>query len=62
MGASLATEPKLTRQHTPKASPPSPSPRTRYDSPAGMPLFLQRSPLAINQPDDVYEQEADSTA
>lgn len=47
----------------PEAAAPAPlSAEADLGTPAGMPLFLQRAPLEVNEPGDIYEQEADRAA
>jgi len=54
-----------SKEHKPATKSPEASPQAdqmSLGSSAGMPLFLQRAPLDVNEPDDIYEQEADRAA
>lgn len=57
------TEAKKKSQPSIEVLPESPSSlENDLGSPAGIPLFLQRSPLQVSEPSDSSEQEADRTA
>jgi hypothetical protein len=58
--AAQKTEAKKKSQPVPEALAEAPSSLENHlGSPAGIPLFLQRSPLTVSQPNEPDEQEAD---